>query len=97
MPQRKPTTSPAVASWSARGFEDYRDVDGLQLPFRLRRTSGGETVEETIVDRYRINPNRQKQIAVRGPRPVVRHQPGASKRLRFPDRGLRATDRGPDR
>jgi hypothetical protein len=26
------------------------------LPFRLRRTAGGETVEETIVDRYRINP-----------------------------------------
>jgi hypothetical protein len=37
-------------------YGDYREVDGLQLPFRLRRTSGGETVEETIVDRYRINP-----------------------------------------
>jgi hypothetical protein len=37
-------------------YADYREVDGLQLPFRLRRTVGGETVEETIVDRHRINP-----------------------------------------
>jgi hypothetical protein len=33
----------------------YREVDGVQLPFRLRRAAGGET-EDTIVDRYRINP-----------------------------------------
>ncbi len=37
-------------------YADYREVDGLQLPFRLRRAAGGQTVEETIVDRYRINP-----------------------------------------
>ena len=36
-------------------FADYRDVDGLQLPFRLRRATGTETTEETTFDRYRIN------------------------------------------
>jgi hypothetical protein len=37
-------------------FADYRDVDGLQLPFRLRRAVGAETVEETTFDRYKLNP-----------------------------------------
>lgn len=37
-------------------YADYREVDGIQLPFRLRRAVGGETVEETTIDRYRINP-----------------------------------------
>jgi len=37
-------------------FADYRDVDGLKLPFRIRRAVGGDTVEETTVDRIRINP-----------------------------------------
>jgi hypothetical protein len=36
-------------------FADYRKVDGLQLPFRLRRATGAETTEETTFDRYRIN------------------------------------------
>jgi hypothetical protein len=36
-------------------FADYRDVDGLKLPFRLRRATGSETTEETVFDRYRIN------------------------------------------
>jgi hypothetical protein len=36
-------------------FSDYRDVDGLRLPFRLRRAVGGETIEETTFDRFRIN------------------------------------------
>jgi len=36
-------------------FADYRDVDGLKLPFRIRRAAGSETTEETIFDRYRIN------------------------------------------
>jgi len=37
-------------------FADYRDVDGLKLPFRLRRAIGPDTSEETTFDRYRINP-----------------------------------------
>jgi hypothetical protein len=36
-------------------FSDYRDVDGLRLPFRYERAAGPEVVEETIVERYRIN------------------------------------------
>jgi hypothetical protein len=36
-------------------YADYRDVDGLQWPFRLRRATGTETTEETIFDRFRIN------------------------------------------
>ena len=36
-------------------YADYRDVDGLKLPFRIRRAIGATTVEETIFDRYRIN------------------------------------------
>jgi hypothetical protein len=36
-------------------FADYRDVDGLQLPFRLRRAVGADTIEETTFDRYKLN------------------------------------------
>ena len=36
-------------------FADYRDVDGLKWPFRLRRAIGPDTVEETTFDRFRIN------------------------------------------
>ena len=36
-------------------FADYRDVDGLQLPFRIRRATGADTTEETTFDRYRLN------------------------------------------
>ena len=36
-------------------FADYRDVEGLKLPFRLRRAIGTETTEETTFDRYRVN------------------------------------------
>jgi len=36
-------------------YADYRDVDGLKLPFRIRRAVGAATIEETVFDRYRIN------------------------------------------
>jgi hypothetical protein len=36
-------------------FGDYRDVDGVKFPFRLRRAIGTETTEETTFDRFRIN------------------------------------------
>lgn len=36
-------------------FADYRDVDGVKFPFRLRRAIGTETTEETTFDRYRVN------------------------------------------
>jgi hypothetical protein len=36
-------------------YADYRDVDGVKLPFRLRRAIGPDTTEETTFDRFRIN------------------------------------------
>jgi hypothetical protein len=36
-------------------FADHRDVDGLKLPFRIRRAAGADTTEETTFDRFRIN------------------------------------------
>jgi len=36
-------------------YADYRDVDGLKLPFRIRRAVGATTVEETTFDRFRVN------------------------------------------
>jgi hypothetical protein len=36
-------------------YADFRDVDGLKLPFRIRRAVAGETIEETTFDRIRIN------------------------------------------
>lgn len=36
-------------------FGDYREVSGQQLPFRIRRAVGADTVEETVVDRDRVN------------------------------------------
>ena len=56
---------PIMLSWDGQAqgkpveyrlyYADYRDVDGLKLPFRLRRAVGADTTEETNVDRYRIN------------------------------------------
>ena len=36
-------------------FGDYREVEGVRFPFRLRRAIGTETTEETTFDRFRIN------------------------------------------
>jgi hypothetical protein len=36
-------------------YADYRESDGLRWPFRLRRSAGADTVEETTFDRFRIN------------------------------------------
>ena len=36
-------------------YADYREVDGLRLPFRVRRAVGADTIEETTFDRFRIN------------------------------------------
>ncbi len=36
-------------------YADYRDVDGVKLPFRLRRAIVTETTEETVFDRFRLN------------------------------------------
>lgn len=36
-------------------YADYRDNDGVRLPFRLRRAIGGDTIEETVFDRFNLN------------------------------------------
>lgn len=36
-------------------FAEYREVSGLQLPFRVRRAVGTDTVEETTFDGFKIN------------------------------------------
>src|SRR3954470_3555520 len=36
-------------------YADYRDVDGTQWPFRLRRAVGPDTTEETTFDRFKVN------------------------------------------
>jgi hypothetical protein len=46
---------PAAAVEYRLYFGEYRDVDGMQWPFRLRRATGTETTEETTFDRFKIN------------------------------------------
>jgi hypothetical protein len=46
---------PAAPQESRIYFADYRDVEGMKWPFRLRRALGADTVEETTFDRFRIN------------------------------------------
>ena len=38
-------------------YADYRDVSGVRFPFRIRLAVGPDTVEETTIDRYRVNVN----------------------------------------
>jgi len=49
------TPAPGTPKESRLYFSEYREVDGLQLPFRLRRGVGIDTTEETTFDRFRIN------------------------------------------
>ena len=46
-------------------YADYRDVDGMKFPFRIRRAIGATTIEETTFDRYRINA-KSRSAKVRG-------------------------------
>ena len=49
-----PPTPPAPVEYRIY-YADYRDVDGMQWPFRLRRATGADTTEETTFDRFRVN------------------------------------------
>ena len=46
---------PAAPQENRLYFADYRDVDGMKWPFRLRRAQGADTVEETTFDRFQVN------------------------------------------
>lgn len=37
-------------------FADYRPVDGVPLPHRMRNYAGGRAVSETVITRYQLNP-----------------------------------------
>jgi hypothetical protein len=37
-------------------FSDYRKVDGVQLPHRIARGTGGKTTEEWDITSYKVNP-----------------------------------------
>jgi len=37
-------------------FDDWRTVDGVRFPHKMRRAMAGETTEEWTVTRVRINP-----------------------------------------
>lgn len=50
-----PGQPPPTVAEQRMFFADYRNVDGLQLPFRIRRGTAADTTEETTFDRYRIN------------------------------------------
>jgi len=52
-PGARPAPQPPVEN--RLYFADYRDVDGMQFPFRLRRAVGADTIEETTFDRYKVN------------------------------------------
>jgi hypothetical protein len=60
--------APAAPVENRLYFADYRDVDGMQFPFRLRRAVGADTIEETTFDRFKINPKIDpKKFEVRKP------------------------------
>ena len=57
-PPSRSDTPPASAGQAPESriyFADYRDVNGVQFPFRLRRAVGPDTVEETTFDGFKIN------------------------------------------
>ena len=37
-------------------FEDWREVDGVKFPFRIRRAMSGATNEEWTINRVKVNP-----------------------------------------
>jgi hypothetical protein len=49
------TWEPAPSTETRLYFADYRTVDGVTWPFRLRRAVGSEPAEETNFDGFRIN------------------------------------------
>jgi hypothetical protein len=53
-----PATPAAAAAQpieSRMYYGEYRDVNGMQWPFRIRRAAGPDTVEETTFDRFKVN------------------------------------------
>ena len=51
--QAKPETSEVEVRWIA---SDYRNVNGLNLPHRLTRSTGGQLTAEIELQKVRVNP-----------------------------------------
>ena len=49
------STTPPAPDENRLYYADYREVDGMQWPFRLRRATGSDTTEETTFDRFKTN------------------------------------------
>ena len=60
---QRETHLPVMLIWQLPGppaeyrmvFADFRDVNGVKWPFRIRRAIGANTIEETTFDRVRFN------------------------------------------
>lgn len=37
-------------------FEDWKEADGINFPFKIRRASAGETTEEWTINKVKVNP-----------------------------------------
>jgi len=46
----------AASTELAIGFADFREVDGMPMPFLIRNYAGGRQVSEMHIDSYRANP-----------------------------------------
>ena len=49
------TAAPAKPNEFRIYYADYRETDGLQWPYRLRRALNADTAEETTFDRFKTN------------------------------------------
>jgi hypothetical protein len=50
-----PAGQPVVNEEHRLYYADYRDTNGLHWPSRLRHAIGSDTIDETTVDRFRVN------------------------------------------
>jgi hypothetical protein len=50
---RKEMMAKPIDNWLF--YAEYRNTDGVMLPYRLRRAVGADTTEETTFDAYQIN------------------------------------------
>ena len=46
---------PAMADYSIY-FEEWREVDGVKFPFKMRRAMAGTTTEEWTINKVKVNP-----------------------------------------
>jgi hypothetical protein len=60
---------PAIVDYTLY-FDDWRDVDGIKFPHRLRRAAAGATTEEWSINKVQVNPKidpRKFETAAAGP------------------------------